>query len=185
MAAGIGIIGRNAHQAMDAGFGLQFAVGVVALDLEGAGLDAGLFAVMLIKHGDLELVLVGPAHVHAHQHGGPVLAFGAAGAGIDLQVAVIAIGFAGEKRFEFLLGHFDLQLGQGLLGFGDNGVIAFGFTKLDQAHIVFNGLLEAQDGGNAGVQILALAHHLLGFLRIVPEIGIFGFGVQLGELADG
>ncbi len=34
-------------------------------------------------------------------------------------------------------------------------------------------------------EILALAHHLLRLLRIVPEVGIFGFGVQLGELADG
>jgi hypothetical protein len=46
-------------------------------------------------------------------------------------------------------------------------------------------LLEAQDSGYSGVQILALAHHFLGFLRIVPQIGVFGFGVQLGELADG
>ena len=51
MAPGVRIIGRNAHQAMNAGFGFQFAIGVVALDLEGAGLDAGLFARMLIEHG--------------------------------------------------------------------------------------------------------------------------------------
>ena len=32
---------------------------------------------------DLVAVLLGPARVHAHQHRGPVLAFGAAGAGMD------------------------------------------------------------------------------------------------------
>ena len=89
------------------------------------------------------------------------------------------------RRIRATFGDFDLQLCQGFLGFGNNGMIAFKFTKPDQAHIVFDGLLEAQDGGNAGVQILALAHHLLGFLRIAPEIGVFGLGVQLGELANG
>ena len=102
-----------------------------------------------------------------------------------MQVAVIAIGFAGEQRFKFLLGHFDLQFCQGFLGFGDNGVITFQLTKLDKANIVFNGLFKAQDGRYAPVQILALAHHFLGFLRIVPQIGIFRLGVQLGELAYG
>ena len=52
--AGVAVIGGDAHQAVDAGFGLQLAIGVVALDQEGRGLDFRLFAVMLFEHLDLQ-----------------------------------------------------------------------------------------------------------------------------------
>jgi hypothetical protein len=39
---------------VDARFGLQPAIGVVALDEDGRGLDARLFAVMDFQHLDLE-----------------------------------------------------------------------------------------------------------------------------------
>ena len=48
MPARIGIEGRNAHQAMHAGFGLQPAIGVLALDQNGRRFDAGLFAFALL-----------------------------------------------------------------------------------------------------------------------------------------
>src|SRR5712692_2733548 len=41
---------------------------------------------------DLVAVLLGPARVHAQQHVRPVLALGAAGAGMDLEIAVVAVG---------------------------------------------------------------------------------------------
>jgi hypothetical protein len=47
-------IGRDAHQPVHARFGLQPAIGVVALDQHGRGLDAGLFAVVHFQHFDLE-----------------------------------------------------------------------------------------------------------------------------------
>ena len=48
----------------------------------------------------LVAVLLGPARVHAHQHLGPVLRLGAAGAGVDLDVAVVAVGLAGQQAFD-------------------------------------------------------------------------------------
>ena len=100
VAAGIRIVRRNAHQAMHAAFRLQLAIGIVALDLQRAGLDAGFFAGVLVQHFDLVLVLVGPAHIHAHQHGSPVLAFRTARTCVDLQVAVVGVGFSREQRVE-------------------------------------------------------------------------------------
>ena len=44
MPAGIGVEGRNAHQAVHADFGLQHAVSVLAVDFESDGLDAGALA---------------------------------------------------------------------------------------------------------------------------------------------
>ncbi len=48
----------------------------------------------------LVAVLLGPAHIHAHQHLGPVLRLGAAGAGVDLDIAVVAVGLAGQQAFD-------------------------------------------------------------------------------------
>ncbi len=95
----IRIIGRNAHEAMHAVLGLQPAVGVLALDLDGRGFDAGGFAVALLDECDLVFVLLGPARVHAQQHRSPVLALGAARAGMHFEIGVVGIGFAGEQRF--------------------------------------------------------------------------------------
>jgi hypothetical protein len=45
-------------------------------------------------------MLLGPAGIHPHQHLGPILGLGAAGAGVDFHVAIIGVGFAGEQAFD-------------------------------------------------------------------------------------
>ena len=42
-------------------------------------------------------------------------------------------------------------------------------------------LLDAADGGELLFERGALLHHALGALRVVPEIGILGLPVQLGQ----
>ena len=69
--ARVGIEGRDAHQPVHAAFGLQPAIGIVALDQHGGRLDAGLFAGMLADDLDLVAVRFGPAHVHALAASGP------------------------------------------------------------------------------------------------------------------
>ena len=100
MAAGVAVERRDAHQPMHPGLGLEPAIGVLAADLDRRRLDAGLLALALLDPLDLVAVLLGPAQVHAQQHLGPVLAFGAAGAGIHLQERVVAVGLARQQRFE-------------------------------------------------------------------------------------
>ena len=53
---------------------------------------------------DLVAVLLGPARVHARQHLGPVLRFGAAGAGVDFEVGVVAVGLARQQALQLALG---------------------------------------------------------------------------------
>ena len=85
---------------MDAAFGLAPAVGVGAEDAHRCRLDAGLLARAFLDPLDLVAVALGPANVHADQHLGPVLALGTAGAGVGLEVAVVAVGLAREQRIE-------------------------------------------------------------------------------------
>src|SRR3979490_3387838 len=100
----VGIERRYPHQPVHADFGLEPAIGVVAADLDGGGFDAGFFALRLFQIFDLEPVVFGPARVHAQQHRGPVLALGAAGAGMDLEIGIEAVGFARQQSFQLAAG---------------------------------------------------------------------------------
>jgi hypothetical protein len=97
----VGIEGADAHEAMHARLGLQPAIGVVALDLSVADLMPASSPRGLFEIFDLEALALGPARIHAQQHRGPVLAFGAAGAGMDFEIGVV-VGFAREQRFQLL-----------------------------------------------------------------------------------
>src|SRR5262249_42826106 len=97
VAPGLGIKRRNPHQTVHAALGLEPAVAVVAGDLEGRRLDAGLFAAAFLEPLDLAAVALGPAGIETLQHLGPVLGLGAAGAGVDLEIAVVAVGLARQQ----------------------------------------------------------------------------------------
>ena len=94
----VGVERRDAHQPVHADFRLQQAVGVLAVDLEGDRLDARAFALQPVGDHGLEALALGPAQVHAQQHLGPVLAFGAAGAGVDGDDGAARVVFAGEQH---------------------------------------------------------------------------------------
>ena len=74
-----------------------------------------------VEHADLEAVPLRPAHVHPHQHLGPVLRLGAAGAGMD-----------GEQRVARVVG--PLQHGLQLEGL-DRAVERVGLAR----HLVLHG----------------------------------------------
>ena len=62
----------------------------------------------------------------------PVLALGAAGAGVDLDVGVVAVGFARKQCLDLLATRVRRQLAQRGLAFLDGGFVFFGFAELDQ-----------------------------------------------------
>lgn len=185
MPARIGIERRNPHQPMHAGFRFQPAIGVVATDLDGGRLDAGLFALGLFQIFDLEAVVFGPAGVHAQQHRGPVLAFGTAGAGVDLEIGIEPVGLARQQRFELAAADFLFQVFQRGFGFRDHALVVLGFTEFDHADIVLELALDLADAGQRILQRGPLLHQLLRFLRVVPEIGVFGELVQLRQARSG
>ena len=112
---------------------------------------------------------------------GPVLALGAAGAGVDLEIAVVGVGLAREQRLEFAPRHLGLESLQRRLGFGDGLVVLLGLAEFDHGELIVELLLDAADGGELVLERGALAHHALRALLVVPEIGVFGLLVQLGE----
>ncbi len=151
MAARVGIERRDAHQPVHARFRLHPAMRVVALDDDGRRLDAGLVARGLLDDLDVEAAPLAPAHVHAQQHARPVAAFGAAGAGMDFDIGVVAVGLARQQRFELALLALGLQRAQRreplLLG----GVVALGLAEFDQRRPVLELALELGDARRAGL----------------------------------
>ncbi len=88
---------------MNAGFGTQPAIGVVALDVNGGAFDTRHIAFHQLDNFGLEAPTLCPAQVHAQEHVGPVLGFGATRASLNIQVGVVGVHFAGEHAAEFKL----------------------------------------------------------------------------------
>ena len=88
---------------------------------------------MDLQRLDLVAVLLGEARVHAHQHRRPVLAFRAAGAGVDLDVGVVAVRLARQHRLDLAAFGLDLQRLQRRLRLGDDGAVALRLGELDQS----------------------------------------------------
>ena len=159
-------------------FGLHPAIGIVALDEDGCGLDARFFTVMHFQKFDLETLTLRPAGVHAQEHVRPVLAFGTTGAGMHFDIGIVAIGFARQHGFHLTASSLDLQSLQRVLGILDDRLVALFLAKFDQLDIVVELLLHGLDATDAVVELLALAHQLLGFLGIVPEVRILRLVIQ-------
>ena len=177
----VAVVRRDAHQPVHARFALEPAVGVLALDLQRGRLEPRLLARARLHQRDLVAALLAPADIHAREHLGPVLALGAAGAGVHLQVGVVAVGLAGEQRLHLLAARVGRKLAQGGLALLDGGVVVLGLAQLDQGDGVVEVALELDVGVDRALQRLALAHDLLGGLRAAPQPGVLGALVQLGQ----
>ena len=113
---------RDAHQPVHAILTLEEAVGVGALDFDGRGLDARHVTFLTVDEFHGEVVALGPAHVHTQEHLGPVAAFGATRAGVDVQDRVEGVLLVAHHVLEFQLLHGLHRFGVGLVQFRLGGV---------------------------------------------------------------
>ena len=93
---------------------------------------------------------------------------------MNLKIAVIAVSFARQKRFNLSLLRLAAETLKGLFGLGDNIGVVFALTKFDEFEIVVQIALKALEVRKRTLKPLALTHELLCLLRIVPKIGCFG-----------
>ena len=148
------------------------------------GLDARLLAGMEVDQLDLQPAPLRPALVHALEHRRPILALGAARAGVDLDIAVVGIRLARQQR-----GHL---VALGALGerrqavhalIGHRGV-ALVLGHADQLDGIVQLALDGVGGADRLVQPATLAHHLLRLPGIVPQRRILDAGVELVQPAQ-
>ena len=148
VAAVVRIEGRDAHQAMDAAFGLEPAIGVGAGDPDRRRFEPGLLAAAFLEPFDLVAVRLGPAHIHAQQHLGPILRFGAAGAGMDFEIAVVAVGLARQQAFELAPSGLGAQLFERRPRPRRRSRLALGLAQFDQLERVVDLALDAPIAGD-------------------------------------
>jgi hypothetical protein len=162
----------------------QEAIGVFALDLDGGGLDAGHFAVGLFHDLGLEALALAVAQVLAQQHGGPVLGFGTAGAGLDVDEAVVGVHGAVEHAAEF---HVFDQLLQGLgIGFdGDDGVfVLFLAGHLEQVARIRQLAVDLDEGMDDRFQRFLFLAEVLGPLRSFQTLGSSSSALTCSSFSD-
>jgi hypothetical protein len=174
MPARIRIVGRFAHQAVDADLGAQEAVGVLAFDAYGGALDAGDLTFGFFQQFGLEALALAIAQVHALQHAGPILGLGAAGAGIDFDEAGRRIHRIGEHAPEFQIGHLGLDPGD-IAGDRQQGVVVvFRLGHVEQFAGVGEFGIDVFQGQDDVLKRFALLAYLQGALVVVPERRVFG-----------
>ena len=179
-ALALGVVGRNAHEAVHAVLALEVAKGIVAFNLHRHGLDAGLVAVLQMGDGGFIAVGLGIAQIHAHQHGRPVLALRAARAGVDFQHARHGIAFLAKHVFEFEI--FD---GIGCLGVGLIHFFLSHHTVFAEVEGKFQFIGEEFHffiSDNPFLYAFHLFHLFLGALGIVPEAGVLRAQLLFFEL---
>ena len=129
---------------------------------------------------DVELPPLRPAHVHAQEHARPVAALGAARAGMDFDIGVVGVRLAREQRLELPPVALGLQRLQGRHALGLGRRVALGLAEFDQRRRVLEVALDLGERAQPLLEQRALAHQLLRGVGVVPEVRVFGFGVEFG-----
>ena len=169
MPPGVGVVGADAHQPMHADFAVHHARGPLALHHEGDRADARLFAVGAVHFGDIPVFFLPELQVHPEKHGGPVAGLRAAGAGMNLHVAIRHVVRAGEQRLKFDLGVVALDLVEHVVGFVDGGLIPGLATKLVKGFHVFEFFFNRKKRLDFSAGKFEIFDDLLGGVLVVPE----------------
>ena len=144
----------------------------------------GLLAFLLVDDLGLEAVALGPAEVHPEEHLGPVGRLGAAGAGADREDRAALVVLAGEEEGGPLAAEVAprARRPRGRARRSARGRRtprrARGSSRRSSAR-----RLEAAPQLDLGAQAVGLAEDLLGGPLVVPEAGLAGQRLELGDAA--
>jgi len=120
--------------------------------------------------------------IHPQKHPGPVLAFGAAGPGVDGENGIVTVIGPGEHALEFHPVQFFQQSGDFRRCFL-NGIFVFGFlAKFTKNLNVIDGLIQGFKKLNRLFQTGLAFQDFLGRVLIVPEIRFSGLEFYILQL---
>ena len=106
MSSLVGVERRYPHQTVHASLGFEIAIGKVSGNTERNAFNAGLFSGLMVDYFRRVAMSFRPAKIHSHEHLGPILAFGASGAGMNGNNRIVAIDFTGKQELKFYLVDF-------------------------------------------------------------------------------
>jgi hypothetical protein len=169
---------RDADQAVYTDFALQKSECIVAVHRESRRLQPRFFTRLIVVENGFEALPLSPSQVHAQKHVGPILRFGSTRSGMDGDDGVAGVVFAGEQRLGFELvdqlpqrGDFPLQVAVDIFAF---------FRKIKIGRNISAAASQISVGGEHMFEALFLAHHLLGALRVRPQVRVGGLLVDFG-----
>jgi hypothetical protein len=126
---------------------------------------------------------LGPAEVHPEEHLGPIGRLSAAGAGTDREDRPALVVLTREEEGGSLAPEVDLEGGDLAVELGGQLGIARFLDELEGRQDVVGAVLEAAPQLDVGAQAVGLAEDLLGGPLVVPEAGLAGQRLQLGDAA--
>jgi hypothetical protein len=124
---------------------------------------------------------LGPAEVHPQEHLGPVGRLGAAGAGADRQDRAALVVLAGEQERRPLALEVLLELGRRPIELGGQLGVRGLLDELEGGEEIIDAGLQASPELDLGPQAVGLAEDLLGAALVVPEPGLAGQRLELGD----
>jgi hypothetical protein len=168
--------GRDADQAVHSGFANEHAIGIFTGELNRGVLDAGLFAGSFVEDDGIHAFPFRPTEIHAEQDRGPVLRFGATGAGLNGHDGVEVIAFAGKQGFGFQVGDVGFGSVELTVEFFEQIVallgVGFFLGEVDVGVEIAGERREFFVGGNLFFGAFAVAQDGLGSFLVAPEIGL-------------
>jgi len=127
---------------------------------------------------------VGPFHVHSQQHGGPILGFGAARAGLNIEKRVVRIHLAGKHALELEPFDFAGQRRCVRLDLLKQAFVAFLRGQLHNLAGIAQAARQPVQTGDDLLEFRALPAQFLRALGVVPDSGLLEFaGYFLQALA--
>src|SRR5207302_10839756 len=106
---------------------------------------------------------------------------GAAGAGMDFEIAVIAVGLAREKAFKLAPACVIAQFLERGFSLRDNLAVAFALAELDQLQRLIDLALDPPIAPDRPLQLGPFAQGFLRLGSVVPQLRFFGLADQLFE----
>ena len=159
---------RNPHEPMDAGFGRQQPIGILAGNKDGRALQPRFVARLIVDHLAFEATPLGPAQIHAEQHCRPVLRFRAASTRMDGHEGVLAIVLAAKHLLDLAGLHLPIEPIERLRELGVHALARL--RPLDEDAEVVAFLLEREAQVAILLEPAAALQDFLGFGLVFPEI---------------
>ena len=122
-----------------------------------------------------------PAQVHAQKHFCPVLRFGAAGTGLDIQECIIGIQLAGKHAAEFERANLLLEGAQVADDFIGRVLIILVCGELEQLSGIGETGAQFIENDYDLFELGPLLPQCLGPLGIIPDIRLFEFALDFGQ----
>jgi hypothetical protein len=104
---------------------------------------------------------------------------------MGFEIAIVAVGLTRKQAFEFAPLRLGVELSERGLGFLDDVRVALRVAELYELDRLLDLVGDALVAADRAVKPGALAQRSLRRPGVIPQLRVFGFGVQLGEAAVG